>query len=171
VGVHQNANLLARVFGAIVPPQEGEEGAGGGAGPKPLQLRFRRAPQATSLDVNLFVTYVKFGGEDLLGVQSRKGRLLYERAAAANGPPYEPSTLVEADVKAAMQVRARAAFEGLCRELLATHKARQAAERRAERDRLLHGSLTDEKEKALEEQKKACDKLLANVQVRQGWTC
>jgi hypothetical protein len=71
----------------VVREQQGPDGSGSGSGAAnnnntAAGLRFRRSPtEGTAplqIDLNLLVTFVKYGGEDLLGILSRKHRMLYE---------------------------------------------------------------------------------------------
>lgn len=54
-------------------------------------------------------------------------------------------------------------FDSLCAHLERGHELLARLERRMERDRLTNGTLTEEKEKNLEESRKAYEALLANV--------
>lgn len=56
-----------------------------------------------------------------------------------------------------------AVFDALCSHLERGHEVLRRLEKRLERDRLTNGTLTEEKEKNLEESKKAYDALLGNV--------
>ena len=54
-------------------------------------------------------------------------------------------------------------FDSLCAHLERAHEQMGRLEKKMERDRLTNGSLTDEKEKNLEESRKAYEALLGNV--------
>jgi hypothetical protein len=63
------------------------------------QLSFRRGGGAASagLDVNLLVTMVKYGGEDLLGMLPRRVRLLYDSTGTLP-PPTKDRGMVPVEV-------------------------------------------------------------------------
>lgn len=71
-------------------PSTSQQGGPEGVGPNSASgLRFRRGPNDATpeIDVNLLVTLVRYGGDDLLGVLSRKHRMLYEvRTSLTRGP-------------------------------------------------------------------------------------
>ena len=101
--------------------------------------------------------FLKTGGEELCGVTSRKARLLI----AEVGETYTRATVVE-DPSSLAQL-ALEATKRVSSKLLADHEALRSLERKAARDALNHGSLTEEKEKALEDARKAREKLVKEV--------
>ena len=66
----------------------------------------------------------------------------------------DPSSLAQLALEATKRVSSK---------LLADHEALRSLERKAARDALNHGSLTEEKEKALEDARKAREKLVKEV--------
>ena len=120
-----------------------------GVGPKG-KVRF-------PVDAPLLGAFLKTGGEELCGVTSRKARLLI----AEVGETYTRATVVE-DPSSLAQL-ALEATKRVSSKLLADHEALRSLERKAARDALNHGSLTEEKEKALEDARKAREKLVKEV--------
>ncbi|KAM3567953.1 hypothetical protein VYU27_009913 [Nannochloropsis oceanica] len=56
------------------------------------------------------------------------------------------------------------AFESLSTQLVAVHKHKTELERRSEKDTLLYGALSEDKELALEEARKGCESFVKNMQ-------
>ena len=101
------------------------------------------------VDAPLLGAFLKTGGEKLCGVTPRKTRRLFVEVG-------EPCPELETTDYAALALDAT---KRVSHKLLADHGALRSLERKAARDSLNHGSLTEEKEKALEDARKAREKL------------
>jgi hypothetical protein len=114
------------------------------------------------VDLQGIGTLVKYGSETVFGYKSRK---LLDLAAKA-GVKVESlpvkvltGTKVQEDLRSALQD----CYQQLCADLVAAHKAYRTREVKMEKDRLIHGSITDQKQSEFDNAKKLYEKLLSIV--------
>jgi hypothetical protein len=114
------------------------------------------------VDLQGIGTLVKYGSETVFGYKSRK---LLDLAAKA-GKKVESlpvkvltSAKVQEDLRSALQD----CYQQLCTDLDAAHKAYRAREVKMEKDRLIHGSITEQKQTEFDNAKKLYEKLLSIV--------
>jgi len=141
-GVYDDEALLNRLLRYCV-----------GVGPKGK----RRRP----VDAPLLAAFLKGGGEDLLG----KRRRSFAAVVAAAGLDAAPARAAACsrECSSALAALADDGFAFLCASLVEDHVALRALEHRCTKDALTHGSLTEEKERALEEGRRARERLLKHV--------
>ena len=118
----------------------------------------RRCP----VDAALLGVFLKAGGEDLLGIVPRRAKELYGRAGLAAGPA-RGDAVVGGETTKTLRDLATAAHALLAAQLATDHAALAKLEAKSTKDALTHGALTEEKEKALDDARKAREKLLAHV--------
>lgn len=114
-------------------------------------------------DAALLVVFCKAAGEDVLGIVPRRLRNLLEVAGEDDAGDLRLDALVLPETRRTLKELALGAYESFVSQLVRDAKALRDLERRCTRDALTHGSLTEQKEKALEEARKAKEKLAANV--------
>lgn len=116
--------------------------------------------KSSSLDLLGVCTFVKYGSECLLGKLPRPLILLAQKA---NMKITEMPVKLIANPVASTEMRNNIdeVFKELCDDLVKAFKDYKSQERRCEEDKLLHGSLTEHKEKNLDAAKKLFEKLLS----------
>ncbi|KAG5175188.1 armadillo-type protein [Tribonema minus] len=163
-GVFDGSQWLLNVLRRLA----GERRGGGGGGVQPQQQQQHRSAHATveaapadlrPNDVSLVVAFAKHAGQELAGIVPRRsGRLaVFQRSSQ------ERLRVVSAEGQALFLGVLQGVLRRLRGHLVTAHKALQKLERRMEKDRLLCGSLTEEKERNLELSAGAYNKLLSNV--------
>lgn len=107
-------------------------------------------------------TFVKYGSETLLGFASRRVHQL-ARQAGENVSAMPVKLLVTASVHAEMRAEVLEVFDQLCTDLVKSHKEFKRQERRAEKDKLLNGSVSEQKQAELDNAKRLFEKLSSAV--------
>ena len=114
-----------------------------------------------AVDAPLLQVYLKTAGGDLCGVIARKTKAAV--VEEGGGEIERGAPVIDDEQRQALGDLARGACATLAAKLVDDHVSLRRLERRSARDALTHGSLTDAKEKALEDGRKAREKLLGHV--------
>lgn len=118
--------------------------------------------KALAIDMLSLGTFVKYGCEILLGFTPRK---LLSLAQAAGTPVSDVPVklLIPTALSEEMRNLVTDTYSQLCDELLKAHKEYRSMERRFEKDKLMHGSITEQKQQDLDAAKKQFEKLQSTV--------
>ena len=114
------------------------------------------------MDLQGIGTLVKYGSEVVFGYIPKKVVDL----AAKTGQPVESMPLkVLTSSKVATELRGMLAdmYEKLTTDLLGAHKAYRTKESKLEKDKLIHGGLTEQKQQEFDAARKLFEKLLSIV--------
>lgn len=117
-------------------------------------------PAKTVMDIQSLSTFVKYGSEVLMGFIPRK----YIDLAAKAEKPIEDiplKILASARVTEEMKLLISETFEKLSTDMVKAHSEYRKKELKAEKDGLIHGSLTEQKQLELENSKKLFEKLFS----------
>lgn len=115
-----------------------------------------------NLDILSLSTFVKYGNEILLGLLSRK---YIDLAVKAHKPLSEMPIKLLASLKNAneMKMLIMNTYEQVSIDLVEAHKEYRTKEIKAEKDKLIHGNLSDTKQTELDQLKKLYERLLSVV--------
>ena len=169
VGIFTDDSFFVSVIKVLLGKRKALTNAGseGGAGGLPINKKFA--------DLQGLAVFAKYGAEALLGFCPPK----VLATAQAAGKPIDVSTLSLADMMAdscpiklvsssvtceALREQLQPAYDQLTFDLIAAHKDLRQKERRFEKDALLHGNLSEEKQQQLDTASKFYEKLFSVVQ-------
>lgn len=107
-------------------------------------------------------TFVKYGCEILLGFTSRK-LLSLAQAAGVSASDVPLKLLVPTPLSDEMRGLVTDTYSQLCDDLIHAHKEWRSMERRFEKDKLMHGSITEQKQLELDAAKRLFEKLQSTV--------
>ncbi len=114
------------------------------------------------MDIHSLATFAKYGSEVLMGFLPRK---LAELAQKAEKPASEMPLKMLTSVKASNEMRTQIGetFEQLSADLVKYHREYHAREAKSEKDKLIHGSVSEQKAAELEQAKRLFERLLSIV--------
>lgn len=114
------------------------------------------------MDIHGLATFAKYGSEILMGFPSRR---ILELAQKAEKPLSEMPVRVIATPagRAEMRQIMTETYEQLSSDTVKYHKEYRTREAKAEKDRLIHGSITEQKQTELDQAKRLFEKLLSIV--------
>eukprot|EP00752_Nemacystus_decipiens_P014194 g12623.t1 len=171
VGVFDGSRLIVRIVRSLCGlGQEGKDAKRPRPGPTDARLRDHQLhhqtvtaapPPLRDTDVTVLAGFVRAAGEDMVGVLQRKTVNIIKLAGEMGKLEREP--IVDAEVKARLRSMVDGVFSALSTHLERGHEQLGRLEQKMEKDRLTNGSLTEDKEKNLEESRKAYEALLGNV--------
>lgn len=110
------------------------------------------------LDLMSLSTFIKYSSESLLGLASKSSKAL----ARIAGHPLENIPLnIATTESASSELRDFIVdiYQQLCAELVKSHKEYHKKEKKSEKDRLIHGALTEQKQLELDQSKRIFEKL------------
>jgi regulator of nonsense transcripts 2 len=121
-----------------------------------------QAPSNQVLDLVGLVSFVKYGAETLFGYIPKK---VLSICKDANKEPSEVALKVVASssCQAEMKIILSEVYEQLCKDVIEAHKDLVGKEQRFEKDKVLHGSLSEAKQAELEGTKRLFEKLMSAV--------
>ena len=121
-----------------------------------------RAGPRTQMDIHGLATFAKYGSEILMGFPSRK---IIDLAQKAEKPLAEMPIRVIASPAGRTEMRQimTETYEQLCTDIVKYHKEYRTREQKAEKDKLIHGSVTEQKLAELEQSKRIFERLLSIV--------
>lgn len=120
------------------------------------------AGQKQTMDLQSLGTFVKYGSELLMGYVPRKiADLAANAEQSVKDMPVKRFTAPGA--AAEMQALLSAAYDQLCTHLVQAHKDYRSRESKVEKEKLIHGGLSEQKQQELEQAKRLFEKLLAAV--------
>jgi hypothetical protein len=111
-------------------------------------------PNLGAMDVGMLSTFVKYGAEDLCGLASRKLVNLLDTAGKRGQLREYMSDMVPEPLRNRLRSLVELAFHTLSHEYVRQHKELKKLEKRFERDTMMHGSLSDDKQHTLEERRR-----------------
>jgi hypothetical protein len=140
-------DLLRYLLGGRAPSRAGSAPAGGRGQP---------------MDLPGLSTFVKYASEVLVGFVPRKLSDLAGKAGKALGD-MPTKTIALPRVSNEMKQMITETFSQLSGDLVHAHKQFRSKERRTEKDRVIHGSITEQKQLELDNAKRLFEKLLSVV--------
>lgn len=114
------------------------------------------------IDLQGLSTFVKYGSEILFGFIPRK---LLDLAKKVGKPANELPVKILASAKNSTEMRTLLldTYQMISNDLIEAHKQYRIKEHKFEKDRLIHGSLSEQKQQELENNKKLYEKLLSVI--------
>jgi hypothetical protein len=114
------------------------------------------------MDIHALGTFAKYGSEVLMGYLPRK---LIELAQKAEKPLSEMPLRLLTSMKACNEMRAQISdtFQQLSGDLVKYHKEYRSREAKSEKDKLIHGAITEQKQLELDQSKRIFERLLSIV--------
>lgn len=118
--------------------------------------------QGQPIDLQGLGTFVKYGSEVLIGITPRKlTDLALKSGITVSELPTK--TIASAKVGKDLLSLVRDSYDQLCRDLVRAHKDFRTRESRIEKDRLIHGTIIEQKQQEFDQAKKLYEKLLSIV--------
>jgi hypothetical protein len=114
------------------------------------------------MDLQGLSTFVKYGSDVIMGYPSRK---LVEMAAKVETPLSEVPVFVLTTPKICKEIQSEIsdAYTVLCSGLVKAHKDYSSRENRMEKDRVVHGSISEQKQQEYDNSKRLFERLFAVV--------
>jgi hypothetical protein len=123
-------------------------------------------PGRGAIDIQGLSTFVKYGSEILLGFPPKKLSDIMKKIPSlpksATTSADLPIKLLASPAKSTeMKALLMETFQTICNDLVEAHKQFRTKEMKFEKDRLLHGTLTEQKQQEYDSSKKLYEKLLS----------
>ena len=127
-----------------------------------LLFIFYRRSGKQSVDLSSLGTLVKYGSEVLFGFIPRKVQYIV-RAAGKSTADVPSKLLVDPKLSLEMRELITETYTQLSSDLVAAHKNYKKLEKKLEKDKLLHGSITEQKQNDFDQAKRLFEKLHSTV--------